>query len=152
METPPCQRGAFLVWGCAFMYLREVSFAPLSHAVWGWLGCVWVEGGWGWVVLPFPGESWGLSFWGEQDGISLLAEAEGRVWGLITGNHVNHCLVNSTRVEAFEMHLWSSHPSQESAENDSDRLQEQKFTDFSPILGPKTEQNSALNRVSFLPP
>ena len=87
-----------------------------------------------------------------QDGISLLAEAEGRVWGLITGNHVHHSLVNSTRVEAFEVHLRSSHRSQKSAENDSDRLQEQKFTDFSPILGPKTEQNSALNRVSFLLP
>ena len=37
----------------------------------------------------------------EQDGISLLAE--GRVWGLITGNRVNQCLVNSTPVEAFEM-------------------------------------------------
>ena len=148
-----------MVLGCAFMvfsgvmvlvYLREVGFA-LSLMLCGGGVCVCVCVGWGWVGVggaSLSGESWGLSFWGEQDGISLLAE--GRVWGLITGNHVNQCLVNSTPVEAFEMHLRSSHPSQKSAENDSDRLQEQKFTDFSPILGPKTEQNSALIEASFL--
>ena len=46
--------------------------------------------------------------------------------------------------------LRSSHPSQESAENDSDRLQEAKIADFSPILGPKKEQTAALIEASFL--
>ena len=53
-----------MVLGCAFMYLREVGFALsllLCGGGWGVCVCV-VEGGWGCVVLPFPGESWGLSF------------------------------------------------------------------------------------------
>ena len=79
------------------------------------------------MVLQFSGESWGLSFSGDQDGISLLAE--GRVWGLITGNHINHCLVNSKPVKAFEM-LRSSHPSHSNSETDSDRLQEGKSQIF----------------------
>ena len=61
-----------MVLGCAFMVfsgvivlvdLREDRFCPLSLVVWGWLGCVGVEGwgGGGWC-FPFPWESWGLSF------------------------------------------------------------------------------------------
>ena len=41
-------------------------------------------------------------------------------------------------------------PSQNSAENDSDRLQEEKFTDVSPILGPKHVTNFHLEPLKFL--
>ena len=79
----------------------------LSLCVGGW-GVGGLRVGWGWVVLPFPAECWGLSFWGEQDGISLLVE--GRVWGLISGNHIDECLVNSKPVEAFEMSFTNPSP------------------------------------------
>ena len=73
METinaPLCEGGVYGFGVCVYGFLGGNGFGlfeggwfcPLSHAVWVWLGCVWVEGGWGWVVLPFPGESWGLSF------------------------------------------------------------------------------------------
>ena len=61
-----------MVLGCAFMVfsgvivlvdLREVGFALsllLCGGGWGVWGLRGV--GWGWVVLPFPWEFWGLSF------------------------------------------------------------------------------------------
>ena len=61
INAPLCEGGVYGFGVCVYVF-EGGWFCPLSHAVWGWLGCVWVEGGWGCVVLPFPGESWGLSF------------------------------------------------------------------------------------------
>ena len=49
--------GAFMVFSgvIVLVYLREVGFAPLSLAVWGWLGCVGVEGGVGVGVASLSG-------------------------------------------------------------------------------------------------
>ena len=113
--------------------------------------CVWVEGGWGGWCFPFQGSLGGFPSEGSRMGFLCLLE--GRVWGLITGNHANQCLVNSRPVEAFEMSVIYESltpPKKVLKMNDSDRLQKENFTDFSPILGPITEQNSALIEVYFL--
>ena len=117
INAPLCGFGV-----CVYGFLGGYSFGlfeggwlcPLSRCggvVGVWVGCG-VGVGVGWVVLPFPGEFWGLSFRGEQDGISLLAE-EGRVWGLVTGYWKPHepvpCL-NSKPVEAFDMSFTNLSP------------------------------------------
>ena len=60
-----------MVLGCAFMVfsdvivlvcLREVGFAISLLLCGGGWGVWGLRVGWGWVVLPFPGECWGLSF------------------------------------------------------------------------------------------
>ena len=54
----------------------------LSLVVWGWLGCVGVEGwgGGGWC-FPFRGSLGGFPSEGSRMGLLCL------LWGVITGNH-----------------------------------------------------------------
>ena len=65
-------------------------------------GCITRVGGGGWC-FPFRGSLGGFPSEGSRMGFLCLLE--GRVWGLITGNHANQCLVNSRPVEAFEMSI-----------------------------------------------
>ena len=119
INAPLCE-GAFMVLGYAFSgFLGGYSFGlfesgwfcPLSLAAWGWLGCVGVEGGVGVGGASLSsGSVGGFPSKGRRMGLSLLAEGVG--WGLISGNHINQCLVNSKPVEAFEMSFTKLSPLQ----------------------------------------
>ena len=70
-KRPLCEGGVLWFAVCLYgflgvivlVYLREVGFAlSLSLAMGGGWGVGGLRVGWGWVVLPFPGESWRLFF------------------------------------------------------------------------------------------
>ena len=115
-KHPSLERGRLWFWGVHLWFsggvivlvnLREVGLA-LSLAVWGWLGCGWVEGGVGVGGASLSRGVLGAFLLRGAGWISLLAE--GRAWVLITANRMNQCLVNFKPVEAFQMSFTNRSP------------------------------------------